>query len=149
MAWAESLLEGQRALAQFNGILQQTFMRAELRTMLRQIGSAGETAVRTEGLSDAYQDILDTLQPIRDSVTNVIAQHLTELLRIVNVGVHALKFVFDHAPGVFGGIGIGLKLLEFIEKNTRKEAMDRNIAFERFMDHVRQPVASTRVPDNL
>lgn len=89
--WGEELVESQRHLAAYNSTLAHAYAEAERRGVMRNVESAQRTSGATAGLSDALQDLADTVQPMKDAVTIVISRGVEELVRGVTLGVEMLK----------------------------------------------------------
>lgn len=92
--WSAALVDSQRPLAQFSGTLAMAFGRAEQREILRNMASAGRTGGTTSELSNSLQDLHDILQPIRDTVTNVLNRALTAGVDLVKRGVELLDLIW-------------------------------------------------------
>lgn len=75
--WGEALVESQRSISRFNGVLALTFAEQERRGVIRAIQSGGRTGGATSELSGKLQDLYDQIQPIKDQVTIVSARALT------------------------------------------------------------------------
>lgn len=113
MNWSEALVESQRSISKYNGTLAQAFAEHERRGIVRGIESGRRTGGTTSELSGALDGLRDTLQPIRDNVTNVIAKSLTEMVRLMTQSVRIADIVF-----------LGLKELKFMDIGTRLIAME-------------------------
>jgi hypothetical protein len=75
--WSDTLVESQRHLGRFNGTIAMMNADTERRTVLRQIASGQRTGGATADLNTSLQNLYDQLQPMKDSVTVVIAKGLT------------------------------------------------------------------------
>jgi hypothetical protein len=76
--WGDALVESQRHISRFNGTLAMTFAESERRGVLRAIASGERTGGATADLNMSLQALRDQLQPLKDSVTIVIARGLTQ-----------------------------------------------------------------------
>jgi hypothetical protein len=90
MDWSEALLNSQRTLSRWDGLLAHTFAEQDRRGIMRGMDSAVRTGGTTSELSSSFDDLLDVVQPMRDSLTNVVASTLTlgvqKLTRLVQIG---------------------------------------------------------------
>lgn len=91
--WSEALLESQKTISRFSGQMSAAFAQAEVRGIRRDIVSANATAGSTSDLSNSMQDLYDTLRPLKDSLTNVVATDLAALARAMNSAVPLLEAV--------------------------------------------------------
>jgi hypothetical protein len=96
--WGEALVESQRGISRFNGTLALTFAEQERRGVIRAIQSGGRTGGATSELSGKLQDLYDQIQPMKDTVTVVVARGLTvavdylsKILKSVEAMVPAMR----------------------------------------------------------
>lgn len=89
--WGDALIGSADQIKEFSSVLANAFAVAELRTMQRQFGSAQRTGEASANLIDARQDLADTLQPIKDSTTNVLSKDIANGIRDLNAIVSILR----------------------------------------------------------
>lgn len=95
--WGKELLAGQQHLAAFNGKIGVAFAEAERRDILRNVESGANTGDSTKMLSGALSDLKDEMQPIRDLATNGLNVLATAAIKIVTLGVQAVRIL---SPGL-------------------------------------------------
>ncbi len=97
--WSEALVESQRHISRYNGMLARTFAEHERRGIIRGIESGNRTGGATSELSRSLDDLYDQLQPIKDNVTVVLARGLTEGVKILS---SILKHIAEFKPYLDG-----------------------------------------------
>ena len=132
--WAEALLDGRRELIRFNSTMAATFARAEARRLERNIDSGRRTAGTTENLSDALEDLKDTIQPYGDATTNALQAILASLVRTTD---NTLKIAQVASPALVVVQYIAKKINEWSEKGGVGDGFD---AFLMDVDSRRRPV---------
>jgi lysophospholipase L1-like esterase len=91
--WGDALVESQRGISRFDGTLARMFAEQERRGVIRAVQSGQRTGGATSDLSDSLQRLADQIQPMRDTVTVVVAKGLT-------AGVTALSNLVDIVKGI-------------------------------------------------
>ena len=132
--WTDSLVDSQRHLQNFSGVIANAFQEAQVRQAVRDIQSGQRTGNTTKELIDAQQAFEDMLQPYRDLGTNVSN-------KLATWGQSIENWVFR---AVEAGTGID-ELVDAINKWIGKmdeEAIEKGAAFD-MMDGIRQ------LPDRL
>lgn len=135
--WSKELLDSQRTISRFSGVMAQADAMADVKTLQRNIRSAHATGGSTADLSQNYQNLMDQIQPARDVATNVIAGGLSEGIKILSDLVSCAKGILacvETLPGVGPALTDWLKK---IEKNTsedkRKGAEDLGRTIRKFL----------------
>jgi hypothetical protein len=130
--WGEALVGSQRPLAQFSGAIAMAEGLAQRRQIGRMMDSGARTGGTTADLSDSLQDLYDKIQPMSDTVANVLNQTLTK-------GVNLLSTLID----TFTQINEGLRAIPVI--GAAIQALQLKLAapqkpdpphFTQFMDSV-------------
>lgn len=85
--WGDALLDSKRGLAEFSGTLAQIYAQADVREIMRALDTGEAIGASVGGLSDAKQDLADSLAPFQNLVTNVSNKAVEGLTRLVNLGV--------------------------------------------------------------
>jgi hypothetical protein len=126
MDWSQALVDSQKTISRFSGVLQQTFAQAERREIVRGIESAGRTGGATSDLSDSLQDLYDLIQPVKDTVTIVIARTLTSGLQILQEMVGYVKGAYELLKMIAPTFGVAANvaegILERMEEESRQKA---------------------------
>jgi hypothetical protein len=81
--WGDELLESRRNIMRFNSQILTAMKQSERRAIMRNIQSGARTAGSTEYLQNALDNLRETLQPLRDIITNfgnIIAGTLLHIL---------------------------------------------------------------------
>ncbi len=81
--WTQSLLESQRASAQFSPQLAAVFLRHDVREMTRERAYGEATAGSTGALQESLDNFADALVPLRSLVTNILNTVGTDILDIM------------------------------------------------------------------
>jgi hypothetical protein len=89
--WSDALIASADNIKQFSSVLANAFAVAELRTMRRDFESAQRTGDASANLIDARQDLADTLQPVKDQVTNTLSKDIANGLLDLNDIVSILR----------------------------------------------------------
>jgi len=137
MDWSSALIEGRRDIAMFSGELQYTFGEAERRTAIRGIQSADSLGASTSALSSEYQDLLDMIRPIKDTVTKDLQNIMTGILAILQaspvlkIAEKYPEYIDAILSGMTGIAGFLGKILESQEKK------DSDTNFEEWAKFVR------------
>lgn len=88
--WAEGLKESRRHLTQFNANIASTFLRSERAEIVRNIGSGARTSGSTEYMVSALDELKDTIQPIRDLISNALMLVLAKIATDLNTGIKVI-----------------------------------------------------------
>lgn len=88
--WSEALLDSQRTISRFSGVMAQADAQRDVRKLQRDFASAGTTGGSTADLSHSMDDLYDVLRPLKDTVTIVIAQELNMLVKGVSAMAPAI-----------------------------------------------------------
>lgn len=127
--WSEGLVESKRSISLYNATLAQAFAEADHRGLLRQMESGQRTGSSISGLSDAFQDLLDEVQPIRDVVTTVMARGLETLIRILTQVVNLVGAIAKVSP-------VWPLIYKQLEKMNEKDPTTETMPFAEFMRQV-------------
>lgn len=119
--WGEALVESQRNISRFSGVLSQSFAQADRRSLVRGIESGNRTGGATADLSSAMQDLADQIQPIKDTVTIGMARGLTVGVQLLGEGVKCLQAIWEVVKRMPIGKDVD-KLLTEMEKGSRLDA---------------------------
>jgi len=122
--WGEALVEGQRGLSRYNGVLAKTFAEQERRTIVRGIQSGGVTGGATADLSSSMQDLLDEIQPMRDTVTVGLARGLDVAVKALTRSVQILEGLWEigkHVPVISAAITKAEAIAEKLEADSREK----------------------------
>lgn len=106
--WSEALLSSQRTISRFSGVMAQAEAQRDVRKLQRDFISAGTTGGSTADLSHSMDDLYDVLRPLKDTVTIVIAQELTMLVKGVSM----------MAPAIVSLAGASVTLADFMTGGT-------------------------------
>jgi hypothetical protein len=109
--WGESLVQSQRYLGKFNGTMAMANAESERRGILRAIGSGQRTGGPTAELNLSLENLKDQIQPIRDTVTVVIANSLRTGIELLSTAVDVVKMIHAGLKEL-PLIGDGLKEIE-------------------------------------
>lgn len=99
-SWSEALVESQRSISRFNGVLAMSFAQQERRGLVRAIQSGERTGGATADLSNEMQNLYDLLQPTKDAVTNTLARGLTKGVQILEAQFKVLQVLADVAVAI-------------------------------------------------
>lgn len=93
--WGDALLDSKRGLAEFSATLAMVYAEADVREIRRAMDTGEAIGSSVGGLSDAKQDLADSLAPFQNLVTNVSNKAVEGLTRLLNLGVQiASKVAF-------------------------------------------------------
>lgn len=135
MHWGQSLVDSQRHLQQWSGLLAGSIQESQVREMMRDFKSAGRTAGTTSELTRVLDDLKDDLQPFKDVVsnlTNTIATFAVKSIDYFVVFITELKIMGTSIRDI---VDIGNFFMA-------KDDAGKTAAFD-FMDNIR------KLPDRL
>ena len=91
--WGEQLIESKRGLAQFSAEMAMVFAEADIREIQRGMKIGEATGASTGGLSDASQDLKDSLAPFQTAFSNASNMAMEGLTRGLNLLVQVASKV--------------------------------------------------------
>lgn len=114
--WTEQLLSSKRHLAAFNADIALAAAEGKRREIMRNIASGNRIGPAQLELQRAYDDLMDTLQPIKDSITQMLSLVLTRAAAatswaVENRGMLANIIGYLGAPGGILGTLINMELI--------------------------------------
>lgn len=95
--FSKELLSGMDRMRIFSGTVALAHAQAQYRGIQREAASGAATGGTTAELSDAYQDLQDTVQPIKDDVRNILNRIVAFGLRLIDNGVKANELAWEAA----------------------------------------------------
>lgn len=82
--WSQSLTDSQREISRFSGVMSGAYAQSDVRKLRRDITSAHETGGPTAELVGSLDNLYDTIAPLKDNLTNVIAVDLAAAVKVLN-----------------------------------------------------------------
>lgn len=119
--WSQALIDSQKAIAKWSPALSRVFAEEERRGIIRGARSGQVTGGATSDLSDSMQDLLDQLQPIKDTVTVGLARGLTVGVNLLTEAVKYLQGIFEYVKTLPGADLLAAKI-EGMELDSRIKA---------------------------
>ena len=98
--FAKNMVMATRRLAKFNAEYAMAFAVSDIRKTFRDINSAFRTSATTRRFLKVWNDFLDKMQPIFDTLYNLFVTFATVLLQAIN-------FIIDYLPMIGKGLLIG------------------------------------------
>ena len=89
--WGDSLKESQRNLTAFSGTIAAAFAESERRGIIRKMQSGAATGSSTQFMVTAFDDLKDSLRPIRDVLTDIYNVLAGSIAYGLTFGVGVLK----------------------------------------------------------
>ncbi len=121
--WSESLVSSQKAISRFSGPMSQAFAQRDLAQTRRDIASAQATGGSTAELTKSLDQIYDVVRPLKDSITIVLANELSVLVRTLEA----------MTPIMAAGVGAMAALADFFTAGTMGFTQQLTIAMGKVM----------------
>jgi hypothetical protein len=133
--WSQALIDSQKIMARYNPVLARMVAEEERRGIIRGVRSGQTTGGATSDLSDAMQDLLDQVQPMKDTVTVVLARGLTTGVQLLGEGVKLLGAIWEVLKTFPGAKDIDA-LIKAQEETSRLDARFKMLPLERALKQI-------------
>lgn len=131
--WGQALVDSKKELAQFNGAYAMIFAEEERRGILRNVESGQRTGGAMTGLSESLQELYDLVQPMKDTVTVVLATGLELLVRGTTQIVKTSHQIYTALKYISKTVGALDAINEAIQKWFGRNAAVGDIPIVKFM----------------
>lgn len=132
--WSQQLLSSMEKLRMFSGAIAHADAQARFRQFQRDAATATATGGSTARLSDAYQDLQDTIQPIKDDVRNVL-NRITEFgVRALTTGIKIAEMMWEVQKRI-NPIAMGVAAMWDIA--AREERSKNNATLKDFIENAK------------
>jgi hypothetical protein len=147
--WGEELKDSRKHLAEFNGAVAAAYAASEVRDVMRNIQSASATSGSTAAMVDAFDDLKDELQPIKNAATTVVNSIAATSARTAVCALQIAESATYMSASARAAIDISNKILEFFEGGEDKPMNHPGMEALAFIGNIKREAAEREKAERI